>query len=49
MGLPFSSLYYLDKARKIIPIWVSEQYTGAAAEAVDVTEKAEESEGTANA
>jgi hypothetical protein len=24
MGLPFSSLYYLTKAGKIIPIWIGE-------------------------
>lgn len=52
MGLPFSSLYYLDRARKIIPIWIAADAAGttaAAAEtaaaaavvAVDATEECE--------
>lgn len=40
MGLPFSSLYYLDRARKIIPIWVAEA-TGAETAAIEATEESE--------
>ena len=55
MGMPFSSLYYLDRARKIIPIWIAADAAGttgaaetaaaAAVVAVDATEECECAEG----
>ena len=46
MGLPFSSLYYLDKAWKMIPIWIAEEAGTAAttAQAVGTSEDSESDE-----